>query len=315
MTTEYGARWRSPRWIGLGVVIVAVALLGFTAPGRAATREFLASLRIERPKRVTAAYMAPAGSRYTRRMQDMVVRMISGALHDSLDEPEQEVGSVADAVALAGFTPLLAPAAHGAPRITVTGARDITVRVQRDQLTTILREAGAAADLPASLDGASVRVTTPRGIRIRYGDCPAPSDTTLQGQLQGPPPTTSANRDCIVLTERPGVSATLPSGLAVDRRLDIALEVSGASPDEARRMHDIFDWKTLLGLDLPRFVRSHDFVEVRGAKGVLMHQGWRRGPAYTLVWSASGTVYEMSGYGSPTEAVPLADSLSATPAS
>ena len=40
-----------------------------------------------------------------------------------------------------------------------------------------------------------------------------------------------------------------------------------------------------------------------------MTAGWRRGPAYVLVWSADGMVYSLSGYGSPAEAVPLASSV------
>lgn len=314
MPDEHAKRPRGPLWLGLGVLVVA-ALLGFTHPGRAATRGFLASLRIERPKRVTATYTAPAGSRYSRRMQDMVAHMVAGAVHVTEDEPARTVKSVQEATDSAGFAPLVAPAGHGSPTLTVTGARTVTLQVQRAQLATILHEAGVSATLPGSLDGASLTLKTPRGIEAQYGDCPAPTDTTLQSQLVGRPRTTAANRSCIVLSQQPEVSAALPSGLDVDQLLDIALEVSGESPDEVRAMRAVFDQRAALSLDLPRFVRSHDFVTVRGVHGVLMKQGWRRGPAYTLVWADQGRIYEMSGYGASSGAVPLADSLVAAPTS
>ncbi len=314
MSEEHKARVVTPLWIGFGAIVL-VLLLGFTRPGRRATSDFIASLRIERPKRVTAAFTPPAGSRFSRRVQDMVARMVTGSVDLIKDEPDRAAKSVGEAADSAGFTPLLAPAGHGAPNVVILGARTLGLKVQRDQLATILREAGRSAALPVSLDGASIRMRTLRGIQVQYGDCPAQADTTLQGQFQRPPSNTPANRDCLLLSERPDVSATLPAGLDVDQLLAIALEVSGESPDEARRMRDTFDAKALLGLDLPRFVRSHDFVKVRGVRGVLMSQGWRRGPAYTLVWADQGRVYEMSGYSKPDGAVPLADSLTVAPAS
>lgn len=304
----------APFWIGAGAIVVVV-LLGFTQPGRRATSVFISSLRIARPRHVTAAFTPPAGSRFSRRVQEMVVHMLTGSIDVTEHEPERAASSVRAAADSAGFAPLVAPASHGAPTAVVIGARTVRLNVQRDQLGTILREAGMSASVPASLDGAAITLRTPRGIQVQYGDCPAAVDTTLQAQFQRPPSNTSANRDCLVLSERPVVSATLPPGLDVDQLLDIALEVSGESPDEADRMRGIFDWKTLLALDLPRFVRSHDFVEVRGRSGVLMSQGWRRGPAYTLMWEDQGRIYEMSGYGKPSDAVPLADSLTMASAS
>lgn len=313
MRLEHASRSKGALWLTIGVAVVAVLVL--TRPGRAGTYRFLASLRIERPKRVTAAFSMPAVSRHGRRMQDLVARMVTGTVDVSRAEPDQGVASVASAATAAGFTPLLAPAGHGAPTLALLGARTITMKVQRDQLATILREAGEPATVPDSLDGTRITMQTPRGIEARYGDCPVRTDTTLQGQLQGPPPTTAANRDCIVLIERPEVSAALPPGLDLGRLIDIALEVSGMSPDNARKLRGTFDSKATLSLDLPRFVRSHDFVEVRGVRGVLMNQGWRRGPAYTLVWADHGRIYAMSGYGAASEAVPLADSLAAAPGS
>jgi hypothetical protein len=307
MAHEHTTRSKAPLWLLLGVLVVTG--LALTRPGRAAAHGFLSSLRIERPKRVTAAYAPPAGSRYTRRTQDMVARMVTAKVDVTENEPDQAVADTGGLAAAAGFTPLLAPTDRGTPTLVVTGARTIAMSIQRSQLSTILREAGAPADLPASLDGATITMKTPRGVRAQYGHCPAPEDTTLQGQFQGRPPTTAENRDCIVLTEQPEVSATLPSGLDVDRLVNIALEVSGMSPVEARRFRAVFDARAALSLDLPRFVRSHDFVAVRGSKGVLMNQGWRRGPSYTLVWADGDRVYSLSGWGASADAVPLADSL------
>jgi hypothetical protein len=305
--SEPVSRRKRPIW-AVTVSVVAVALV-LTHPGRALAGRLLSSLRIETPKRVAAAFGGAPATNVGRRVEDLVGRMVTDAVSISQEEPDRWVAGTHEAAGLAGFPPRLPKARADTATLSVIGARTTAMTVKRDQLRTILREAGEGAAVPASVDGASITIRSARGIRAQYGHCPAPPDTTLTGQLQGPPPTTPENHDCIVLTETPVAATELPPGLDADRLVRIALEVSGMSPDEARDFHRAFDWKTSLGMSVPRSMRTSEPVQVNGAPGLLMTAGWRRGPTYVLVWAAGGMVYSLTGYGSPTDAVPLAASL------
>lgn len=295
-----------PVWVVPSVIVIATALL-LTHPGRAVADRFLSSLRIEKPKTVAAVFSAPSGS--SRRVEDLVARMLSDSLSVLSAEPDRSVAGLQEAARAAGFTPSLPSARTDAPTFEVTGASTVSMAVNRSQLATILTEAGASVDLPASVNGTVVTVKTPRGVRVQYGHCPPPPDTTLQGQLVGRPPDRSGYQDCVILTETPSVVTQAPPGLDTDQLVRIALEVSGLSPDEAGAFQGAFDWKTSLGLAVPRFMRSMKPVDLHGAEGMLMTSGWRRGPRYVLVWAAGGRVYSLSGYGDPADAVPLATSM------
>lgn len=287
------------------IVIVVVLLL--TPPGRAVAGRFFSSLRIERPKTVTATFRAPSGS--SRRVEDLVGRMLTDSLSVVRKGPDQQVSNLLDAAHAAGFTPLLPSGRPDAPTLTVTAASTVSMTVRRAQLTTILSEAGARTDVPQSVDGKVMRVHTPRGVRASYGHCPPPPDTTLRGQLVGRPPDRAAYQDCVVLMEVPTATAETPPGLDTRELVRIALEVSGLSPDEAEQFQGTFDFRTSLSLSVPRFMRSFKSVDVHGATGMLMTSGWRRGPRWVLAWAAKGMVYSLSGYGDPADALPLAVSV------
>lgn len=299
-------RLKRPAWVVPSVIVIVAALL-LTHPGRAVAHRFFSSLRIEKPQTVTASFTAPAGS--NRRVQDLVARMVADSLSVVQEEPDRPVPGVQEAAQDAGFTPLLPSARTDVPTLTVTGASTASMTVKRSQLTTILAEAGAPADVPSSVDGAVITVKTPRGVRAQYGHCPAPADTTLRSQLVGRPPNTPENRDCVIVTETPTPTVEAPPGLNTAELVRIALEVSGLSPDDARDFQSTFDFRTSLGLAVPRFMRSFKPVDVHGATGMLMTSGWRRGPRYVLVWASKGMVYSLSGYGDPADALPLAVSV------
>ena len=62
-------------------------------------------------------------------------------------------------------------------------------------------------------------------------------------------------------------------------------------------------------MSVPRFLRSYQGVTVGGNKGTLLTLAGRNGPGYTLVWSKNDRAYSLTGFGNPSEAVALADSL------
>ena len=308
MTEERGA---IKGWIPVaGVAIALIVLAVIPVSGGTLGGEFFASLRIARPAAVTATIPSAAGANGNRRLQDMIGGMLSDKMTVSLEESDQTATSARAASDAAGFSAHLPAARTDAPTFVVAGAHAITLKVNRDQLKTVLMEAGQPdAAVPATLDGATVTIRTARTIRAQYGNCPAPVANTLQNQINGPPPPTTDNGNCVILTEGPAVTADIPVGLDIDGMVDIALQLSGMSPTQTKAFQQTFDWKSTLGLSMPRSMRSYDSVTVNGARAMLVNTAGRRGPAYALIWSKGGLVYSLVGYGSSADAVPLAKSI------
>lgn len=296
-------------WTAVIMVAIAAASL-FSAAGREMRHRLFATLRIAKPQAVNVNIPSFSGPNANRQLQDMVGGMISKKVNVTLEEQDQPVASVDAASKLAGFTAQLPRARKDVPTLIVTGAHAIAMAVDRSQLRTIFVEAGRPdVPLPQSLDHGAVAVRTPRGIRAQYGNCPAPVANTLQNQIQGPPPPSTDNGNCIVLTESPEVSADVATGLDMAQLVEIALELSGMSPNQAQAFQRTLDEKSALVLSMPRNMRSYDSVTVNGARGMLLNTSGRRGPTYALIWRKNGIVYSLMGYGSSGDALPLANSL------
>jgi hypothetical protein len=189
------------------------------------------------------------------------------------------------------------------------GAQKLVLRVNAAQVRTLFTEAGQSATVPSSVDGTAATLTRSRGVQLRYGHCPAPIAATLQNQLQGPPPPSTDNGDCVILTETPMASVTTPSGLDTAAVMEIALELSGMSPNQARDFRRLFDWRAALDIAPPRAMRSYDVTRVGTVPAMLMISAGRREPGYTLAWTKDGFVFTLAGYGSSGDAIPLAGTV------
>lgn len=297
---------RGSRWTTI-VVFAVVLLLALTAPGRGVWRDFLASLRIAKPQPVSVNVPGFSGPAPTRRLQDAIEGMIADTTSVILDEKDQAVSSPAAASQLAGFTVQLPRTRSDQPTFIVVGAHAVAANVNRAQLLTIFREAGKSSVLvPAPVNGARVTIKAPRSIRVQYGHCPVAVTNTLQGQIQGPPPPSTDNGDCVVLIESPPASAGLPPGMDMEQLVAIGLELSGMSPDQTQAFQKMYSWQTALSMSMPRFMRSYNSVIVNGMPAMLLNTAGRRGPTYELFWTRNGIVFSLAGYGSSADAVPLA---------
>ena len=291
------------------VVLVVVVLLALTAPGRELWHGFFSSLRIAKPQPVSVAIPGFSGPTATRRLPDAIGGMIADTTRSTLDEKDQPAASASVASQLAGFAVQLPHGRTDPPTLIIMGAHSVAMTVNRAQLQTIFREAGdASVSLPASLNGTVVAIKTPRAVRAQYGHCPIPVANTLQGQIQGPPPPSTDNGDCVVLIESPPASADLPPGLDMQQLVAIGLELSGMSPNQRQAFQEMFGWQSALSMSMPRFMRSYDSVTVNGTPGMLLNTAGRRGPTYELFWTRNGIVFSLAGYGSSADAVPLANS-------
>ncbi|HEX4633156.1 MAG TPA: hypothetical protein VH163_04950 [Gemmatimonadales bacterium] len=235
--------------------------------------------------------------------------MLAETASVTVNEQDQAVKDAGTASRLAGFDAALIHGRKDGPTLVVTGAHTIALTINRSQLVTILTQAGVqVTDVGRAADGTVVTIHTARGIRAQYGHCPAPANT-LQNQVQGPPPPSADNADCVVLAEYPAASLGLPPGLNVRPLEEIALELSGMSPTESRVIEGTFDAPSALSLPIPRFTRSYDTLEVAGARAILLSTAGRRGPTYVLIWAKNGVLYSLSGYGSAADGAPLAASV------
>jgi hypothetical protein len=309
MTPARRAKQAGRSWSAVVVVAVAGALL-FSSTARGVAQQFLASLRIARPRAVGASVPGAGGSSRTRQLQNLIGGMLSRRVDVVLDEADRPATTIDAASKLAGFPAHLPRARSDRAEATVLGAHAIDMTVDVGQLQTIFAEAGRRdVQVPPAVNGSKVAIRTPRAIRVQYGSCPAPVANTIQGQLQGPPPPSTDNANCIVLVEGPAVSADVPPALDMGPLLEIALELSGMSPAEARAVPQTLDWKAILTASLPRNLRSFEMKEVNGAPAMLLVTAGRRGPTWELLWAKGSLVYALTGYANAGDAVPLASSV------
>jgi hypothetical protein len=303
---------REPRngtlWGGVGALILIV-ILSFVSPVRGLAAKFFASLRIPKPQAVSVDVSAFSGANGNRTLQQMISQMISSKTNVTEDEADAAAADKGAAAKLAGFAVTLPAIRKDLPKIIVQGGHAVDMSVDRAKLQTIFDEAGRHdLDLPANLDGTEVTLKTPRSIRAQYGNCPAPPNT-ISGQINGPPPPSADNSDCLVVTEGPTSIVNSPAGLDVQQLVEIGLELSGMSPNQTKQFLESVDWKSTLSLAMPRFMRSFETVQINGAHGVLVNTLGRRGPTYMLIWVRDGMAYSLTGYASASDATALANSF------
>ena len=292
-----------------GVVAIAIVALWFSLPPtQRMTQHFLDSLRMQQVQAVNVNLANFTGPNANPTLQQMFADMISKQVTTSVNEPPQNAGNVADAAKIAGFAPQLPKARTDTPELQVNGRHTFTLMVDRARLQSILQEAGRSdLTLPQSIDGASVQVDIPRTLRARYGNCPKPPSAAANVATP-PPPSATQYADCVVVVEGPTPTVNAPSTLNMPQLAEIGLELAGMTPDQSQQFLQTVDWKSTLGVSIPRFLRSYQGVTVNGAKGTLFGLGGR-GPTYTLSWSKNGMDYSLSGYGSTGDALTIAESV------
>jgi hypothetical protein len=308
VTEENIERRSGALWGGVGALIVIV-ILSLISPVRGLAAKFFASLRIPKPQTVSIDMSAFSGANGNRTLQQMISQMVSSKTNVTENEEDAAVADKDAATKLAEFAVQLPAARKDSPKIIVQGGHAVDMSVDRAKLQQIFDEAGRHdLVLAANLDGAPVRLKTPRSVRAQYGNCPVPP-STISGQINGPPPPSADNSDCLIVTEGPTSIVNSPAGLDVRQLVEIGLELSGMSPNQSQQFLKNVDWKSTLSLAMPRFMRSFEIVQINGAPGVLVNALGRRGPTYMLIWVRDGMAYSLTGYASASDAAALANSL------
>jgi hypothetical protein len=295
-------------WLAAVVVAAAIVAWGSFSATRRLTARFFDSLRVQKVQAVNVDLSNFVGPNANPALHQMIAQMVSDKVKVTVNEKGQRASDAATASRLAGFHVQLLSARKDAPELAVVGEHAFDLTVDRARFEEILKEAGRSdLNLPESIDGANVSVTIPRSVMARYGQCPgAPSATA---NVATPPPTTLQYDDCLRLREGPSPEVNAPQGLDFEKLAEIALEVAGMTPAQAHQFLQTVNWKSTLGVSIPRFMRSYQVVKVNGVSGTLLNMAGRRGPTYTLVWAKNGMVYSITGYGDSSNAVTLANSL------
>lgn len=294
----------------VAVLVVIAGTLALRVRDQSIGGRFIASLRIARPATVTAAVTTIAGSN-TRQLQNVVAGIVSESTTVARDEPDRAVKDVGAASRDAGFRVRVLHGRGDVAELYVAGSHRIESHIRREQLGTLLVEAGfPRTSVPSSLENAAISLATPRGVRFEFGNCPAPLANTIQAQIQGPPPPSTDNGNCVILTETPCATISVPAALDTSAVMTIALELSGMSPNQSRDFRRLFGWPSAVTIAPPRFMRSYQITSVDGAPAMLMITGGRRGPTYVLAWVRDAVVFTLTGYGSSADASSLAASIS-----
>ena len=305
-TGIFGKRWLPLRVAAIAAVFIAV-WFSFP-PTRRLAEKFYGSLRVQKVQAVNVNLSSFVGPNANSILQEMVSQMISDKVTVTANQEDQPATNAAAASQAAGFPVQLLGSRKDAPELAVGGKHAFDLTVDRARLQAIFKEAGRPdLELPESVDGATVAVTIPPIVRARYGDCPG--RPSAAANIATPPPSSSQYSNCVLLSEGPSPEVRAPSDLDLAKLTEIGLELVGMTPGQAQQFLQTVSWKSMLGMAVPRFMRSYEAVKVNGGPGTLLSVAGRRGPSYTLIWAKNGMVYSLTGYGDSGSAVSLANSL------
>jgi hypothetical protein len=307
MTLETPRRSSTILWVAILVVVIFGGGLIF-GPARREGEKFFNSLRVKKVQAVNVNLSGFVGPDANHPLQQMVSQMISDQVKVTRNEESQPAANATAASRLTGFRVQLLGARKDTPDLEVRGEHAFDLTVARARIQAILKEAGRPdLTLPNTINGATVAVKIPRTVRARYGDCPGRRSATAN--IATPAPSSMQYSNCVVLSEGPSPEVDVPPGLDLGRLTEIGLELVGMSPAQAQQFLRTVSWKSMLGVPIPRFMRSYEAVKVNGVQGTLLNMAGRRGPTYTLVWGKNGMVYSLTGFGDSGSALKLADSL------
>jgi Putative zinc-finger len=297
------ARHLRPAWVALAGIVVLAGVLSF-APGSSWAQKLLAMLRVQKIAVVPVDLPALGSPNANNGPAKMIGQMLSDKVVVTLSSKPRKVDSADDASQLAGYHVKVVGSRSDTPQFTVEGEQGFQMTIDRDRVQAILDEAGRSdVALPVSVNGALIAVHIPSIVAERYGTCPNRENARDSAADFG---------DCVELVQVPSPTVSVPPDLNIEQLAEVGLQLAGMTPSQAHAFCQTVDWTSTLVLPLPRFIRSYQTVEVNGVQGTLINlppHGPQHLLGYNLVWVKQGVIYSLTGFGSPAEALPLAESL------
>ena len=293
------------------VAVVALLAVSMTVPPvRAWAEGVLAQFRVAK---VSVVSIDPS------RFQELGVgstlsKQISQLLSDSVTMTKkpaapQTVANAAEASTQAGFQVRLPASRSDKPQLTVQGGAAFQLTVNRARAQQLLDEAGASnLVLPASIDGAVIKVNIPVGVAAGYGDCPNLTQADNAISPNGSPGRTMIN--CIILTEIPSPTVDAPPNLDVQQLAELGLQFTGMTKEQAHAYASTVDWTSTLVVPIPRNAAQYKPLTVDGVSGYLIQRPLDDAPQYAIIWVKNGIIYAIGGLGGDTStALAMANSL------
>ncbi len=301
---------KRPVWLAAAAVLVLALSFSF-APVRIWAGQFLGLFRVQQIQVLPIDVTQLNRLSNDPTLSDQISRLFADSVHFSR-QPGQpvEAASAAEASRQAGFGVRLLGTAPGDARFLVSSGPAFEVVISRPKAQALLDEAGRSdLQLPASVDGATIKVDVPTGVTVAYGDCPTgdgqamndPSDPDVAGQL----------RNCLMLAQVPSPSVTTPPDLDMGQLADLGLQLAGMTPAEAHAFSQSVDWTSTLVVPIPRNAAAYAQVNVDGVTGTLIYHRYDQSAPqdYTLLWVKNGVIYALAGFGTTDQAVALANSI------
>ncbi len=318
LNTIFAQRLR-PLWIGASILALFAVAFSFP-PVRAWASDLLAQFRVQK-----VAVVPVDNTRLNEVLGNSPLsKQIGQLLSDTMTVTAKPgkaraAANAAQASQMAGFPVRLPTNRSDAPQLTVEGGLGFQVVVNRTRAQGLLNEAGFSRyQLPASIDGATIKVDIPSGVSAGYGECPKPEDLeNLEGALggtSGSPSTQGPSRrqmiKCTMLVQVPSPTVDAPSNLDIKGLAQMALEFSGMTADQARAFSQTVDWTSTLVIPIPRNGSSYKQVQVDGVTGYMIQRPAEDAPEYAIIWVKNGIVYAIAGLGNNVDtALGMANSM------
>ena len=299
-----------PAWAFVAVLALLVASLSLE-PVRAFAGQFLGLFRVSSVQVVEIDPTMLGQLSGESALGNQISQMLSQSVTFTKKPTQPQVAqNAAQAGALAGFKVRLPASRTDSPELIVSSGTAFQFVVDRKLAQSVLDQAGhKELQLPAALDGATIKVNIPAGVSAGYGDCPTPTGVgNNPTNRKGSPGRLYAN--CVMLAQIPSPTVDTPPNLNVEQLAELGLQFTGMSAANAHAYAQTVDWTSTLVIPIPRNAAQYKQVQVDGVTGYLIQRPVDDAPQYALVWVKNGIVYAIGGQGSDNAtAIQMANSL------
>jgi len=280
------------------IVLLAVALSA--APVRTLASQLLGIFRVQQVAVVPVDMSTLEGLSNNATLSQQAEALFAESVKTTREAGQpQEVATVAEASAAAGFPVRVLDEGAGALTLTIERGPAVEMTINRARAQALLEAAGHTdIKLPATLDGAPITIDIPTAIVSSYGACRTARER--QSQMD----------TCLILTQLPSPTVTTPPDLNMQELAAAGLQMAGLSPLEAQAFSRTVDWTSTLVIPIPVGQADYQQVFVDGVTGYLIAStGNNDLPSQTLIWTRDGMIYDLTTFNPKSDLVAIAGQL------
>ena len=280
------------------IVVLAVALS--VAPVRTLASQLLGIFRVQQVAVVPVDLSTLEGLSNDATLSQQAEALFAESVKTTREAGQpQEVSTVAEASAAAGFPVRVLDASAGKLTLTIERGPAMEMTINRARAQALLEAAGHTdIKLPATLDGAPITIDIPTAVVSSYGACRTARER--QSQMD----------TCLILTQLPSPTVTTPPDLNMQELAAAGLQMAGLSPLEAQAFSRAVDWTSTLVIPIPVGQADYQQVFVDGVTGYLIAStGNNDLPSQTLIWTRDGMIYDLTTFNPKSDLVAIAGLL------